>query len=67
MHSFISKLIFDWTVWRLSRKQLRAKPRLRELQDRIREAKANHRPVRYLEAERSRLVHADLARSLGRG
>ena len=67
MHSFISKLLFDWTVWRLRRKLLRCTPALRDIEAREREARAKHCPVKSIMLERSKIVHDELAREVGRG
>lgn len=66
MHALINRLIFDWTVWRLRQRLLRASPALREVEARERAARASHKAVKPLWAERSRLVHAELAREVGR-
>lgn len=66
MRSLINRMIFDWTVWRLRRKLLRISPALREIDTRERVAHARHKPVKPLRAERSRLIHAELARGVGR-
>ena len=62
----IAKLIFGWNVWRLKRKLLRSSPVLRDIDARERAARRAHRAVKPIMLERSRIVHADLARSIGR-
>lgn len=66
MRALISRLLFDWTVWRLKRKLMRSSPILREIDTRERAARAKHRPVKPLIVERSRIVHDKLAREVGR-
>lgn len=66
MHALIERMVFDWTVWRLKRKLLRASPALREIEAQERAARRRHKAVRGLAAERSRIVHAQLAREIGR-
>lgn len=66
MHALIQRLIFDWHVWRLRQKLLRASPALREIEAREKAARKAHKSVKHLRAERSRIVHAELAREVGR-
>ena len=66
MHALINRMIFDWLVWRTKRKLYRANPKLRELDVEERAARKAHRGVRAIAAERSRIVHQQLAREVGR-
>lgn len=66
MPALVRKLLFDWRVWLLRRKLLRTFPELREIDDLERKARRGHKAVRHLVAARSRIVHAKLARELGR-
>jgi hypothetical protein len=66
MRSLINRLCFDWTVWRLRRKLLRASPALREIETRERAARVAHKAVKPIRAERSKLIHDELAREVGR-
>lgn len=66
MRSLINRILFDWSVWRLRRKLLRMSPALREIDAKERAARSKHKPVKQYQAERSRLLHAELAREVGR-
>lgn len=65
MRSLIRRLLFDWTLWRAKRKLYRAQPELKALADEERAARKAHRSVRAIAAERSRIVHQQLAREVG--
>jgi hypothetical protein len=67
MRALISRLLFDWTVWRTKRRLYRACPELRVVDDLERAARRQHRPVLGIMAERRRLIHAELSREVGRG
>lgn len=66
MRSLWNRVLFDWTVWRLKRKLLRSSPVLREIDAKERAARKAHRSTRAITAERSRIVHQQLAREVGR-
>ena len=65
MHALINRILFDWLVWRTKRKLFRACPELRDLDAEERAARKAHRGVRAITAERSRIVHQQLAREVG--
>lgn len=67
MRALVSRLLFDWAVWRLKRRLLAQSPAIRDLDARERAARKAHKAVRGIHAERSRLMHAELAREVGRG
>lgn len=66
MRSLVSRMLFDWTMWRLKRKLLRLSPTIRAIDAEQRAARKAHRRHSHLAAKRSRLIHAELARELGR-
>ena len=66
MHALINRMIFDWLVWRTKRKLYRARPDLRDIDAKIRAARKAHRSTHAFTAERSRIVHQQLAREVGR-
>jgi hypothetical protein len=66
MRALIARLAFDWTMWRLKRKLIRSSPIIRDLDAEERAARKAHRGVRAIAAERSRIVHQQLAREVGR-
>jgi len=66
MRSLIRRLLFDWDLWRAKRKLFRACPELVAIEAEERAARKGHRRIRELSAERSRIVHQQLAREVGR-
>lgn len=66
MRALINRVVFDFIVWRLKRKLLRSIPALRANDAQIREERRHHHQTRALMAERRRLIHAELARGVGR-
>lgn len=66
MRSLVSRMLFDWTMWRLKRKLLRLSPTIRAIDAEERAARKAHGRTRELAAARSRIVHQQLAREVGR-
>jgi hypothetical protein len=62
--AYIARAIRAWNVWRVRERFYRAMPELRAIDREERARKRKHKPVRDLRQQRSKLLHAELAREV---